>query len=169
MIRISTWKEETFEQRPKGKEQASPVEGWEEHSGRWEAVMPSGQYLGPDISKNSSVVVGAMSFLELFITYSGRVQKWLPQKTVISTLIYYANLSAFLELLISSSTTTSSQDLSEGWSGLQFRVPKALSEHKMHSICSWLYYMLSISSRQAPLRHLIPRRVFLDTNYFRLL
>lgn len=113
VVRISTRTEETFEQRPTGKEQASPLRGWEEHSGRWEAVMPSVQYLGPDISKNSSRVISAMSFLKLSITCSERIQKCLPHKTVISTLIYYASLSASSELLISSSNTTSSQDLSD--------------------------------------------------------
>lgn len=53
------------------------MEGWEEHSGSWEADV---QYLGPDIAMSSSVVVDTMSFLQLFITCSGRIQKWLPAK-----------------------------------------------------------------------------------------
>lgn len=64
------------------------------------------------------------------------------KKEAISTLICYASISASLELLISSSTTISSQDLSKGWSRLPFRVPKALSEHKMHFVCLWLYYAI---------------------------
>lgn len=150
MVRISTRQEVTFEHRPKGQEWASPLEGWEEHSGRWEADV---QYLGLDIAMNASVVVGNMSFLQLFIICCGRIQKWLPPKTVISILIYYASLSASLELLISSSATTSSQDLSEGWLGLQFRVPKALSEQQnaFHLLLTLLHaiHQLTAGTSQA--------------------
>lgn len=64
------------------------------------------------------------------------------KKEAISTLICYASISTSLASLISSSTTISSQDLSKDWSGLPFRVPKALSEHKMHFVCLWLYYAI---------------------------
>lgn len=123
MVGIGTSMEVAFELRPKRQEEQG-----RNISAGGEAVVYSVLYLLPGISKNSSVVVDTVSFLWLFITCSGRIQKWLPPPKAISIFIYCA-ISTSLELLISSASTTFSQDPSKGWWGCNW-VPKAFSEPK---------------------------------------
>lgn len=71
-------------------------------------------------------------------------------------------ISVSLELLISSSTTSSSQDLSAGAVHGCSSVFKALSAHRMHPLYSWLYYMLSFSATS-------PSQPFGNSSLYRLL
>lgn len=73
MVGIGTSMEVAFELRPKRQEERG-----RNISAGGEAVVYSVLYLLPGVSKNSSVVVYTVSFLWLFITCSGRIQKWLP-------------------------------------------------------------------------------------------
>lgn len=128
MVSIGTSTEVTLELRPQGQEGASPghcCEGTFQQVGKLMlfCVVPHARQFKELISSGRWC---------LFSSCSQHIMEGCrndcPKKAIYT--FHYASISTSLELFISSSPTTSSQDLSGGWSGLQFRVPKALSEHK---------------------------------------
>ena len=166
MVRISTSEGVRVELHPKGERRQTLWRARKNIPAGGKAGVYSVQYLVPGISKNSSIVVDAVFSPAVYNLWWKTIEMTAPQKShfYFNLLCQYFCLFRIVNFFFNYHVLTRPL-----WGLVRTAVQSSQGIVRAQNALHVLLTLLSISTLQASLRHLIPLRVFLDTNYFHLL